>query len=487
MNNIIIPDFDKKLKPTKDQSIILENTRKCRKVTDYINFRLNKDSTKRCFATYIRNYFVHLNISNIDIYFNDPRRMTNDKKIDYLDNIERNVQSFNNSLKSNSGSHRLSSLSAIRKLLEFNRIELGNSFWEGIRKTGSSAERETEIITPTREQLRNILNRADNEGKAFFLMQMTSGSRIDEIRTLTFDNLHLETDPPSFRITKEHSKTGRAITKFISYESKQYLNEYLEKDRERVLATRTNRARLGKVRKGYKDMIFPMGKSNPELMWNNLCKKEGLYELDQNTKHPAMGTHSLRRFFEDNIGHGKLSKYMLTKLTKSEEPYSFKTKHKLEDLYKKYMDNLYIFDTPKKTKDEIIELRGNLAEKKEEIERLKEGMEIIDKGRKSFEDRFNDYDDKFKRIEHNLNISLNPDTPQTQNVINLFKGMIPEFYKYKFNREPTKEELGNIEKLFDKEAVDKLNILKDTPSDKIFEIVTNTEISNITKKIKTDD
>jgi len=56
-------------------------------------------------------------------------------------------------------------------------------------------------------------------------MQMTSGSRIEEIRTLTFDNLFMDSIPPSFKITKEHSKTGRTITKFFSDEAKYYFKE----------------------------------------------------------------------------------------------------------------------------------------------------------------------------------------------------------------------------------------------------------------------
>ena len=146
MTGELIPDFDKKLKPTKKQLLILKNIRICKKVTDYINFRLNKNSTKRAFASHIRNYFIHLEISNIGSYFKDPRRMSNGKRLDYTDKIEQDIQSFNNSFKNYSGSHRLSNLSAIRKLLEYNRIDLGNSFWEGIRKAGSNAERETDII-----------------------------------------------------------------------------------------------------------------------------------------------------------------------------------------------------------------------------------------------------------------------------------------------------------------------------------------------------
>jgi hypothetical protein len=450
MNSEIIPDFNKKKTPTERELLILEQIRKCRKITDYIELRLNKDTTKRTFATHIRNYFIFLNKSNVDSYFRDPRRMSNSKRLDYLDKTEHDIESYNNSLKRYSGSFRHSNLSALRKLLEYNKIDLGNSFWEGIRKAGPKPERETEIETPTIEQLRSILRRADNEGKAYFLIQMSSGSRVEEIRTLTFDNLYLNTDPPSFRITKEHSKTGRPITKFFSYEALDFLKEYLDKDRDRILVTRINRARNQKSKDDYKNQVFPMGKTNPEVMWNNLCKKEGVYKLDKKTKHPIMGTHSLRRFFEDNIGHGKLSKYMLNKLSKSEEAYSFKTKNKLENLYKKYMDNLFIFDTPKKTKEEINKLKEDLSKKDDEIKRLKEGVEFIDKGRKSFELQAKDFENRIDQIEEDLRMNLNPNTPQSKKLIDEFKNYIPDILTEFKGEEPTKEEIKHFENLYDK-------------------------------------
>jgi integrase len=481
MNSEIIPDFDKKKTPTKKEQLILKNIRKCKKITDYLEYRLNRDATKRTFATHIRNYFVYLNMSNVDNYFKDPRRMNNSKRLDYLDKIEHDIESFNNSLKRYSGSFRHSNLSALRKLLEYNKIDLGNSFWEGIRKAGPKPERETEIETPTMEQLRNILRRADNEGKAFFLMQMSSGSRIEEIRTLTFDNLYLNSDPPSFRITKEYSKTGRPITKFFSYETLDFLKEYLDKDRDRILVTRINRARNQKSKDDYKNQVFPMGKTNPEVIWNNLCKKEGLYKLDPKTKHPIMGTHSLRRFFEDNIGHGKLSKYMLNKLSKSEEAYSFKTKNKLEELYKKHMDNLFVFDTPKKTKEEIIKLKEDLSKKDNEITRLKEGMEFIDKGRKSFEEKVEEYDERFNRIEKSLLNGLNPENPQLQKNIKTVKDFSPLLFKSQIGREITKEETLKFNKLFDEIFPQVSDEIKKLPTEEKL-LISQKKINKIVKE-----
>jgi integrase len=480
MNSKLIPDFDKKKIPTKRELLILENLRKCKKITDYLEYRLNRDSTKRTFATHIRNYFLFLDISDVDSYFKDPRRMSNGKRIDYMDKIEHDIESYNNSLKSYSGSFRLSNLSAIRKLLEYNKIDLGNSFWEGVRKAGAKAERESEIETPTIEQLRNILSRADNEGKAFFLIQMSSGSRVEEIRTLTFNNLYLNTDPPSFRITKEHSKTGRAITKFFSYEALEFLKQYLDKDRDRILLTRLNRARNQKTKDDYKNQVFPMGKTNPEIIWSNLCKKEGLYKLDPKTKHPIMGTHSLRRFFEDNIGHGKLSKYMLNKLSKSEEAYSFKTKNKLEGLYKKHMDNLFIFNTPKKTKEEINKLKEDLAKKDGEIKRLKEGMDFIDKGRKSFETQAKEFEERIGKIENNLHVSLNPESPDTQDTIDKVLPYLIKSAESLYKRKATKEELDEIKpglKLV-------LNYLKDKSADEISDLVKPENLPDLYEQIK---
>ena len=224
-----------------------------------------------------------------------------------------------------------------------------------------------------------------------------------------------------------------------------------------------------------------MGKSNPEVIWSNLCIKEGLYKLDPKTKHPIMGTHSLRRFFEDNIGHGKLSKYMLNKLSKSEEAYSFKTKNKLEELYKKYMDNLFLFDTPKKTKEEINKLKEDLSEKETEINRLKEGMEFIDKGRKSFEDKVKEYDERFNRIENNLLNGLNPENPQLQKNIKTVKDNLPLLFKMKTGREITKEETLKFSKLFDKIFPQVSDEIKKLPTEeKLF--ISHKEINKIVKE-----
>jgi len=425
VNENIIPSFDKKIKLTKQQLTILNNIRNCSNIINFLTLKINKPTTQRNFAQYIRDYFIILNILDVNSYFKDVRVMKNKDKIKYSDKIENDILKFNKELNNKSGSYRLSNLSAIKRLFEYNKIELTNSFWVDVRKTGKKADRQTDIETLTPEQLKNVLNNADNEGKAFFLTIMTSGSRVDEIRTLTFDNLFFDTDPPSLRITQEHSKTGKPITKFITPEAKYWIEQYLQ-DRDKILETRINRARNQKTKDEYKNRVFPMGKSNPEIMWNNCLKKEGLYIVDPLTKHPKFGIHSLRRFFEDNIGNGKLSKYMQNKLSRSEEPYSYKTKQKLMDDYKEYMHNLYVFETTEETKKKFEEQQKKIEEQNKKIDELTNIIKITNIGRKSFENKFKEHDERFKKIEQNLKITLNPETPATKEFIESLIEMITQ-------------------------------------------------------------
>jgi len=48
-----------------------------------LTLRLNKDTTKIAFATYIRDYFVYIKVINVNDYLKDPRKIeNNNEKID---------------------------------------------------------------------------------------------------------------------------------------------------------------------------------------------------------------------------------------------------------------------------------------------------------------------------------------------------------------------------------------------------------------------
>jgi len=441
MSKNLIPNFDKKLKPTKTQLKILENIKICRKITDYLELE-TKGTTTRNYAQYIRDYFVKLNITHINNYFQDPRILENNKKIFYLDNIEKDIKIFNKKLEHRSGSYRKANLSAVRELLESNKIDLGNHFWKKIRKNGKKAVRQTEIETPTKHQLEKILSNADIESKAFFITQMSSGSRLSEIRTLTFDRLHLDRTPPQIRVIQEHSKNDEPITKFISSESKELIEDYITNHRKRILKTRKNRTITIKTKQNYQNMVFPISESTIETKWNNLLNKVNLHKIDPKTKHSIMGTHSLRRYFEDNIGHRKLAKYLTNKLSKSQEPYQYKTKNKLEDEYLEYEKNLYVFKLNSEIEEDVTEI-------KQELEKTKGKLKIAKDRLGTFEKKSLEYETKLNNLDNKLESYINPYKPE-------FKENIEEITKSEtFKRILPK----NIEKNLTKNGTNYLTII----------------------------
>ena len=136
-------------------------------------------------------------------------------------------------------------------------------------------------------------------------------------------------------------------------------------------------------------MVFPISESTIETKWNNLLNKVNLYKIDPKTKHSIMGTHSLRRYFEDNIGNRKLSKYLTNKLSKSEEPYQYKTKHKLEEEYLNYEKNLYVFKLNSEIEENLTDIKKELGESKGKLEITKTRLSIYEEKSKEFETKIN--------------------------------------------------------------------------------------------------
>jgi len=426
MSNKLIPNFDKKIKTTKKQITILNNVRKCKLITDYLKLE-TKGTTTRNYGSFIRDYFVKLNIININNYIKDPRLIENNKeKIQYLDKIEKDIKIFNKEIQNKSGTNRKAQLSAIRNLLEFNKIELGNHFWKSTRKNGNKTGTQTDYKTLDKEQLKKVLSRADTEYKAFFLTQMTSASRIDSILKLDLNQLNLNTTPPEIRLYSEDEKNGKPITKFISTEAKEYLEKYL-KIRKNILKERLKKVKYfirnekdyKKIEQEYNNRVFPNSYSNVERIWNDLLDKEQLYTLDPKTNKPIYGTHSLIRYFEDNIGKRELKLYLRNKLSKSEELYIYRTRKKLDNEYLEYEKNLHIF-------------------KDYGIDKLKEDYEL-----KNYE--LDKTLEELKQIKDFLNIENIKTTDRATYLIG--KDKLPHTIKYKPNIDTSNDEyIGYDEK-----------------------------------------
>ena len=480
MSEKLIPDIDKKKKPTKKQLDIVQKLRSCRNITDYLNLE-TKGTTTRNYGGYIRNFFVFLEITNPIEYFKDPRLIeSNSERVNYTDEIERDIRIFNKKLQDMSGSNRLAQLSAIRELLDYNKIELGNHFWKSVRKVGNKVYTETDVKALTPQQLRNVLSHANTFEKAVFLTQLSSYSRIKQVIEIEFEQLNLESDPPQIRFYCDDEKNGKPITKFISTEAKEHIKEYLpHREKYLILTLKYSRnlingkSKLKKLEEKYKSRLFPISLSAIETRWNKLCRKENLYILDPKTKHPIYGTHSLRRYFDDNIGNRKLAEYLSNKLPKSVSAYQFKTENKLDEEFKKYEKRIWVFKEDDETLKRITETENELKETKGKLEILSEKLKIN-------EEKYRSSIERVKSIEKALRIDLNPNTPGVQNYMSFSRALLPVFWEKLYKRNPTKEEYEQ----FDKELPETFEKLSKMKLKDITEIVNIDNINDIVEKVK---
>jgi len=314
--------------------------------------------------------------------------MANKKRIHYLDTLEDDIRKHFNYLNTerdpplhNSGVF----LAAVKGLLTYYKVDLPEITWKNLRKNGNSQFRLSKFKTPTREQLRQILSHADVEAKAFFLVQMTSGSRISEIISLKMQDIDLDYEFPRIFIRNFNSKTGKPIRKRISPEAKESLIDYLN-IRKEIIETRRNRTITIK----YKipeddDRLFPMGRANAEKMWMTITRKAGLYKLDPQTNKPIMGTHSLRRYFKTRFGNHDpyLAKYFMGQSTKVDESYDDWTDEQLDENYSEGVKHLFINQTPLETDNKIKKILKELDKSNDSLKNKEDYVKFLSERQKS--------------------------------------------------------------------------------------------------------
>ena len=71
----IIPNFDKKIKVTKRMQQILDKVRKCDIILNFLDRKVHNPNSQRKYAGCIRDYFVLLDIINIDNYLFPKNKM----------------------------------------------------------------------------------------------------------------------------------------------------------------------------------------------------------------------------------------------------------------------------------------------------------------------------------------------------------------------------------------------------------------------------
>ena len=314
------------------------------KLKNFLDDYKTQNSTYRAYRLHLVRYFQHMDIKDVDSYIKDTRMMDKKEKITYLDGIEKDLKNYWMYLNDNSnGKTPYIWLSAIKMFLINNKTFELDDVYIKMQKNGHGNYSVTNTDTPTREELLKIFSYSNPESKAIFMFQLTSGQRIGKVIETTFNNIEIDHDCP--RIFYPHSKQKFRVKTRITPEAKKILQEYLEQ-REKFIKIREKRGGFHRQKELDENKLFPMNIATANIMWNTMVKNAGLYKLDPNTNKPVFGTHCLRRYFLTHFGDKEFGDFFSGHITPRNKEYRQYSHEKLDEIYKKHIDELNIFETP---------------------------------------------------------------------------------------------------------------------------------------------
>lgn len=158
------------------------------------------------------------------------------------------------------------------------------------------------------EVFRTLIQHMDIKGKALFLTLASSGMRIGEALSLTFDDIDLNQNPGFIQIRGENTKTGDQRFTFIGREAKEAILEWL-KVREAYMAQAQNK-NAGFLAHGFSgprplptqdNRVFPFAMKTAQDIWRTAVKNAGLKERDPSTGRFNLHIHQLRKFFRSQL------------------------------------------------------------------------------------------------------------------------------------------------------------------------------------------
>jgi integrase len=373
---------------------------------------------------------------------------------------------------------RQTMMNAVKSFLEDNYIETPNKFWKHIRLMTKGGPI-TEDFIPTREQLKNILFRGTVKDKAFFLVLASSGMYHGEALSIEERDIHFEHKPTMIKIREETAhKGGKRIT-FISKEAEYWLKKWLKQKQAYLIhADKINNLGTGNVNI-YDKRVFPFSHSVSRPSFIRLIKDDPELNIkDENTGRYKLHIHCLRKYFRTTLGPHMKQDIIETLMGHENQLQKAYRKYSIETLSKEYLNyekELMILQ-PKMTEEELLDrLNKYEVEQDEFIEKQK----IWEEKLRYQEKLIDNYENRFKKIENNLHITLNPNTPDTINTINYLKPLFIESYK-SLGIKITKKHLEEI----DNGLPLVLDYLSKQPTDKQIEMIKPENLPYLYDKVK---
>lgn len=294
----------------------------------------------------IKKFFDVNEINNPDEYIVDLRRLERNERIDKSDEYEDNIKKFAISIKGIPSKTQNQYLASVKKFFAVNRIDFPSQVWNKIKIMNHIKKVRSLTLDkiPDQADLKAILSHGGLKEKALFMVNATSGTRIGEITSLTFDNLKFEEN--MLIIREDTAKGNYQRTTFITDEAKEVLQQWIierktylkrkyikskyvreklgkkgytfKQDKPKKSTSKIDKQRTWKVYKdgkevkiddiiGLDDRVFPYTTTNARTMWNRMIEKAGhpYNEKDENQQFSRprykYHIHTLKKFWKTQL------------------------------------------------------------------------------------------------------------------------------------------------------------------------------------------
>jgi len=240
-------------------------------------------STKEGYLSALRKFKKNLGIEDLGEHLkNDP-------------DATADIKRFLISLEGKPGKTKAAYVAAVKSFFRDHNVSFDNNGMMNLKKRGfmpRNGKAETRDKSPTKTQLKQILNYLDVKGRAMVLFLVSSGARIGETLQLKKEDFELDAKPPKVSIRDEYTKKGSGgRTAYFSYEARDAIKDWLK------IKETLRKRRYGSYSG---DRVFSFSDDTARFMWNRACDKAGISERDSRTKRRLYHIHSLRKFFRTN-------------------------------------------------------------------------------------------------------------------------------------------------------------------------------------------
>lgn len=194
----------------------------------------------------------------------------------------------------------------------------------------------TEDEEISKEQIKSIISHADILTKTIILIAASSGARINEILSITPEDL-IDEPPYRFHISKDRMKAGRAHTYYYSEEAHAALVEWMKRRDTYLRQTQVLISECLKKSRGEPARVFPISYSSVRERLNRTIDAAQLSRKDDAGRR-TIHLHSFRKFCDSEMKRhisSNLANALIGHFEAGDTSYRRYTKDTLNEAYRK--------------------------------------------------------------------------------------------------------------------------------------------------------